>query len=480
MTAEWFYIHSSKICSPHIVDNSSSIHAQYSLHTRNPSMLSSPMTLLTSLILLSGVAAASLTRRSAEPFMVLPGAAPEPGKFHYRLLTPLPSSRLMPAFARAGKTGLFRRESSAENETAGTIMDEKPEKDDDGIDGEWRQEFEMYSEYVNGCSYLGWTRYTSKVNERDVSPSVTQPRFISSVNFLTLDLDCRLASRLGRSLFVFLCRYKHAYDFRMNNVQYWLDLRNQDLTPHQAGHSCIHPHPPSDDYCNVFSLHLSRTMTTWTFLLAAFIFGRVQALPPSAGVEQSSQPLSTEGLVHLFDAVASKSPPIPHGASLTPIRLSSRHKVAIINACRHWTTALRPITDNIDLVCINDKSSLDQLESLLSAKASGLPTGPSIQQVNSAVVKSCLKQQNDQYVPDNFDVHCIEQSAIHLASERQDAKEAVLDGLLSPKFNSTSVGIIKDILACNATWTCATRDNQEPYSDVRRDKDCKSFQKTGN
>ncbi|RDA88441.1 hypothetical protein CP532_5647 [Ophiocordyceps camponoti-leonardi (nom. inval.)] len=204
-------------------------------------------------------------------------------------------------------------------------------------------------------------------------------------------------------------------------------------------------------------------MKTILLLLAISMSGYVQALPPYLDLEQSSasaqpqssdQSFSTQGLVHLFDAFASKSPPIPQGASLTPIRLSPEQKVAIMNACRHMKTTLRPIKADVDLVCIDDKSSLDKLESLLRAKASGLPVGHSIQQINSAVLQSCLKQQNDQYVPENFDVYCIEQKAIDLAMERREAKETILEDLLFPKFNSTSRGIIKGPKNCIDLWFC--------------------------
>ncbi|RDA93276.1 hypothetical protein CP533_2063 [Ophiocordyceps camponoti-saundersi (nom. inval.)] len=181
-------------------------------------------------------------------------------------------------------------------------------------------------------------------------------------------------------------------------------------------------------------------------LLATSMLSCVQALPSPVDLKQSPAPLqhhpsdqslSTEGMVHLFDAFTLKAPPNPEEATLSPLRLSPKQ--------------------NVDLVCINDKSSLDQLEMLLSAKASGLTAGPPIppstpsskkpspEQVNSAVLKSCLKRQNEQYIPENFDVRCIEQHAITLASERQDAKEAVLEDLLSPKFNETSVAIIKEL-----------------------------------
>ncbi|PFH59108.1 hypothetical protein XA68_12799 [Ophiocordyceps unilateralis] len=183
----------------------------------------------------------------------------------------------------------------------------------------------------------------------------------------------------------------------------------------------------------------------WTMLILS-TSGTVQALPTSTSPKPASssyQSLSTEGMVFLFDTLTSRLPKSPEAetSTLTPIELSSKR--------------IRPMAANIDLVCLEDKASLEGLESVLGKKISRLSHRPqsqasssgskklSGQDVNSRVLKSCLKKQNGQYIPDNFDVYCAEREALHLAEARQQPKEAVLDEILSQRFNSTATAIVK-------------------------------------
>ncbi|PHH78493.1 hypothetical protein CDD80_6761 [Ophiocordyceps camponoti-rufipedis] len=208
-------------------------------------------------------------------------------------------------------------------------------------------------------------------------------------------------------------------------------------------------------------------------LLAAA--GGVKALPPSSSkppfassATPSAQSQSNEGLAFLFDSLIPRLPKNPEdrGLTLTPLELSAKHKAQIVKACRRNLTEIRPIEANINLVCLDDITSLDELEFIFGKR------------LNADVLKSCLKIKNGQYTPENFDVSCVNKGASEIAEARQDRKEVVLEEILSEKFNSTLIAIAKDVIDCSLSWACATNTYTAPYSTVFK-KGCKN-QERGN
>ncbi|KAF4592119.1 hypothetical protein GQ602_002418 [Ophiocordyceps camponoti-floridani] len=199
-----------------------------------------------------------------------------------------------------------------------------------------------------------------------------------------------------------------------------------------------------------------KAVSVSSLLLLATAVG-VQALPPSstkppfeASAIPSAHSQSDERLAFLFDSLIPKLPnhPKERVLTLTPLDLSAKHKAQILKACRRNLTEIRPVATSINLVCLDDITSLDELEFIFGKR------------LNAGVLKSCLRIKNDEYTPENLNVHCVNKGASEIAEARQVGKEIVLEEILSEKFNSTSIDIVKDVIDCSP-WRAAKIQREE-------------------